>query len=122
MAFLSLLVPLHERHVRAAPLTTVIRRLCSPSFCELERPLVQADNRFHYEGAAERFPGITGIAKYPWYGKILMAAVPYCMWQGLYFKVQLSSTAPADSSLSPSTARPRSRADSARTLLHSKLS
>lgn len=43
--------------------------------------------RFYYDGAAERYPGIQFIDKYAWYTKILMAAVPYCIWQGLYFKV-----------------------------------
>lgn len=79
------------------------------------RHTVEAHPRFHYEGSAERYPGITGIANYSWYTMILMAAVPYCIWQGLYFKVSFVNVHKADDSSSRSTVPPRYAAARART-------
>ncbi|KAL1411025.1 hypothetical protein Q8F55_001970 [Vanrija albida] len=49
-------------------------------------PIVLSVVLFHYPNAVERYPGLAHINEYSWIFKIALAAVPYCLWQGSYFK------------------------------------
>ncbi|KAL7424247.1 hypothetical protein Q5752_001834 [Cryptotrichosporon argae] len=37
-------------------------------------------------GSTDRYPGLAHINEYTWWYKILLAAIPYCVWQAAYYK------------------------------------
>lgn len=55
-------------------------------FIHIYPPIVFTDILFTYRGANIRYPALNGLDNYTWWQKVLMAAVPYCIWQGLYWK------------------------------------
>lgn len=55
-------------------------------FIHIYPPIVFTDILFTYRGANIRYPALNGLDNYTWWQKVLCAAVPYCIWQGLYWK------------------------------------
>ncbi|WVQ78433.1 hypothetical protein IAT38_000519 [Cryptococcus sp. DSM 104549] len=55
-------------------------------FIHIYPPIVLTVIRHVYPNAEARYPGLEHVGDYKWYSKILIAALPYILWQGAYYK------------------------------------
>ncbi|GFZ45818.1 hypothetical protein JCM24511_03548 [Saitozyma sp. JCM 24511] len=55
-------------------------------FIHVYPPVVLTVIRHNYANAEQRYPGLAQVNDYSWYTMILLAGVPYILWQAAYYK------------------------------------